>query len=117
MANGQATLNFESLSRLSVKADSCGLVLTARHQYTYESELEEACTVFKTAIPDNIDVVTSGKLALVLSGHLDGSKISSDAYVKSSLGQYIVGFLRNNSAELAIEEVSNIFTGGTGHSE
>ena len=92
---GLPTLKFESLSRLSAKSDAYTLVLNARHQFVYASHLEPSCTVFKTAIPSDIDIVASGKLVLLLSGHLDGSEIPPGAYANSALGQYIVGFLRS----------------------
>ncbi|KAK1225410.1 hypothetical protein PQX77_011659 [Marasmius sp. AFHP31] len=117
LISSPATLEFESLSRLSAKADPYALVLTARHQFAYASHLEASCTIFKTAIPDNIDVVTSGKLVLLLSGHFGGSKISPDTYANSALAQYIVGFLRNNSADLAIEAVSDVFSDESGQTK
>ncbi|KAF9257521.1 hypothetical protein L218DRAFT_965296 [Marasmius fiardii PR-910] len=105
---GQATFIFESSSRLSAKTDSHALILMARHQFEFYSKVKPPCTVFKSVIPHNVNVVSSGRLELVLSGHLNGSKISPETYVKSHLAQYIVGFLRNNSTQLGIEHVSSV---------
>ncbi|KAG7088253.1 hypothetical protein E1B28_012267 [Marasmius oreades] len=103
------TTFFACSSRLSAKTDSHALVLTARHHFESYHDVKPSCAVLKSAVPDNVNVVSSGRLELVLLAHLNGFEVSPDTCVKSHLVQYIVRFFRANSSELSIEHVSDAF--------
>uniref|UniRef100_A0A0W0G7N6 Uncharacterized protein n=1 Tax=Moniliophthora roreri TaxID=221103 RepID=A0A0W0G7N6_MONRR len=99
---------FESVSKLRARTGSSILALNTRHQFFSEVEFDTSRIIIKGRLPTNVEVVSSGRLALILSGLTNASEVTITNLIQSEVVRHLRRYFCKNAAEIGVEDVSDV---------
>ncbi|RDB17924.1 hypothetical protein Hypma_000685 [Hypsizygus marmoreus] len=96
-------------SRIRAVSDLCSLALNVRHHLLAGKASDTQFTLNKTRFPDDVDVLLTSNLVITLSGAVDGSDVSAEDILASSLSGHLVDYFQLNATELGLNTVSKLY--------
>lgn len=85
-------------SKIRAVSDHCSLTLGVRHHLVTGIPSDKVYSSPKTRFPDNVDVLLASNLVIRISGIFNGSEVSADEILASSLSLHLLDYLRTVSS-------------------